>query len=168
MFSLNDNPFAVLTAVVAPAILTNACSVLCLGTGNRIARVVDRTRVITAEIASLKVGTSEYQVRVGQLERLQVRAQLLLRALRIFYASLGSFAAAALISVTGSALAFYDQRFAFRATAVVGFATGAFGVTGLVSGCMLMVRETRLAVQHLAEEAELARMRYAGDQPPTP
>lgn len=65
MFSLNDNPFAVLTAVVAPAILTNACSVLCLGTGNRIARVVDRTRVITAELASLKVGTSEYQVRVA-------------------------------------------------------------------------------------------------------
>ena len=81
MSALNDNPFAVLTAVVAPAILTNACSVLCLGTGNRIARVVDRTRVITAEIASLEVGTSEYQVRLSQLERLQVRAQLLLKAL---------------------------------------------------------------------------------------
>ena len=32
MTSLNDNPFAILTAVVAPAILTNACSVLGLGT----------------------------------------------------------------------------------------------------------------------------------------
>ena len=41
-----DNPFAVLTAIVAPAILTNACSVLSLGTSNRIARVVDRTRVV--------------------------------------------------------------------------------------------------------------------------
>ena len=36
------NPFAVLTAVVAPAILTNACSVLALGTSNRLARVVAR------------------------------------------------------------------------------------------------------------------------------
>jgi len=166
MSALNDNPFAVLTAVVAPAILTNACSVLCLGTGNRIARVVDRTRVITAEIASLEVGTSEYQVRLSQLERLQVRAQLLLKALRIFYACLGSFAAAALISVVGSALAFYDQRVAFHAAAVVGLATGGLGVTGLVSGCMLMVRETTLAVQNLTKEAELARTRYAGGQPP--
>src|SRR2546426_10777653 len=165
MLSLNDNPFAVLTAVVAPAILTNACSVLCLGTGNRIARVVDRTRVITAEIASLKVGTSEYQVRVGQLERLQVRAQLLLRALRIFYASLGSFAAAALISVVGSALAFYDLRVAFRAAAVVGLAVGTFAVAGLVSGCLLMVHETRLAVQTLTEEADLARARYRSVNP---
>src|SRR5947209_8273482 len=115
---MSDNPFAALTAVVAPAILTNASSVLCLGTGNRIARVVDRTRVVAAEIASLEAGSSEYQVRVSQLERLQVRAQLLLRALRMFYLALGSFAAAALISVIGSALAFYDQQFGFRAAAV--------------------------------------------------
>src|SRR6266545_1837477 len=149
---MTDNPFAVLTAVVAPAILTNASSVLCLGTGNRIARVVDRTRVIAAELISLETGSSEYLVRVSQLERLQVRAHLLLRALRMFYVALGSFAAAALISVIGSALAFYDQQFAFRAAAVVGLASGTFAVTGLVWGCILMVRETRLAVQNLVEE----------------
>ena len=40
---LGRSPFAVLTAIVGPAILTNASSVLCLGTSNRIARVVDRT-----------------------------------------------------------------------------------------------------------------------------
>ena len=40
MTPLTDNPFATLTIVVAPAILTNATSVLCLGTGNRIARVI--------------------------------------------------------------------------------------------------------------------------------
>src|SRR5215831_2648813 len=160
MFSLNENPFAVLTAIVAPAVLTNACSVLCLGTSNRIARVVDRTRVVAAEIASFQSGSSEYQVRVGQLERLQVRAQLLFKALRVLYASLGAFAAAALISVIGSALAFYGQQLAFRAAAMAGLATGVFAVTGLVSGCTLMVRETRLALQNITEEAELARIRY--------
>ncbi len=35
-----NNPFAILTAIVAPAILTNACSVLALGTSNRLGRVV--------------------------------------------------------------------------------------------------------------------------------
>jgi uncharacterized protein DUF2721 len=56
MLSPNEHPFSVLTAVVAPAILTNASSVLCLGTSNRIARVVDRTREVTAEIANLETG----------------------------------------------------------------------------------------------------------------
>ena len=163
----SDNPFAVLTAVVAPAILTNACSVLSLGTGNRIARVVDRTRALTAEIMSFEAGSPECASRVKQLDRLHVRAELLLRALRIFYASLGSFAAAALISVMGSVLAFYEQRGAFRIAAMLGLATGAFAVTALVSGCILMVRETRLAVQNLAEEEALARAwRHRHDTPP--
>ena len=160
MFSLNDNPFAVLTAVVAPAVLTNASSVLCLGTSNRIARVVDRTRVVAAEIAALGPESSEYHVWVSQLDRLRIRAQLLFRTLRILYASLGAFAAAALISVIGSAMAFYGQQLAFRVAAVAGLATGAFGVTGLVSGCTLMVRETRFALQNIAEEADLARKKY--------
>ena len=55
MAGLAESPFAALTIVVAPAILTNASSVLCLGTGNRIARVVDRTRALRAELASLPV-----------------------------------------------------------------------------------------------------------------
>ena len=154
---LNDNPFAVLTAVVAPAILTNACSVLCLGTGNRIARVVDRTRIVATQLASIAPGTPNHEAYVRQLEKLQVRSAFLLSALRLFYASLGSFAAAALISVIGSTLAFYGWQFVFRVAAIVGLAIGALGVTGLVSGCTLMVRETRLAVQTLAEEAGLRR-----------
>ena len=54
------NPFAVLTAVVAPAILTNACSVLALGTSNRLARVVDRTRVVARELAAIEPGGSSH------------------------------------------------------------------------------------------------------------
>jgi len=56
MDTVAGNPFAVLTAVVAPAILTNACSVLALGTSNRLARVVDRTRVVARELAALLRG----------------------------------------------------------------------------------------------------------------
>jgi Protein of unknown function (DUF2721) len=153
MPALSENPFAVLTAVVAPAILTNASSVLCLGTANRIARVVDRTRVITAELKTFPAASAECKGLLRQLEQLQVRAQLLLRALRLFYATIGSFAAAALISVIGSALAAFDFRLAFRAAATIGLGIGAAGVIGLVSGCTLMVHETRLAVQTLTDEA---------------
>ena len=60
--SVADNPFAVLTAIVAPAILTNASSVLALGTSNRLARVVDRTRVVAAELAGFEPASEGYQI----------------------------------------------------------------------------------------------------------
>src|SRR6266567_3733024 len=59
------NPFAVLTAIVAPAILTNASSVLALGTSNRLARVVDRTRIVAAQLAAFAPDTADYQVWAG-------------------------------------------------------------------------------------------------------
>jgi len=158
MPGLHENPFAVLTAVVAPAILTNACSVLSLGTANRIARVVDRTRVVIAARAALRVNSPDYLEYSRQLERLALRGKLLLNALRIFYASLGSFAATALLAVIGSALAAYDFQATFQAIAVAGFAVGCFGVSGLVLGCAVMVRETKLAITSNAEEIAVARV----------
>lgn len=154
-----NNPFAALTAVVGPAILTNACSILALGTGNRLARVVDRMRVVVREMGSLDVGTPEYDAWTRQREGLNLRAQLLLHALRNFYAALGFFAAAALLMVIGSLLAFFAQPVALRTVTAVAFAAGGLAVVGLVYGCVEMVRETRLAVQYLAEEASAA-MRF--------
>jgi hypothetical protein len=159
MTSLADNPFAALTVVVAPAILTNASSVLCLGTGNRIARVVDRTRVLTAEIARLDPSSPLGEPYNRQIARLRVRAHLLLRALRFFYTSIGSFAAAALISVIGSLLVTPGGVPVFEAIAALGLMVGAIGVAGLVIGCTVMVRETRLAVKFLEEEMDLLQTR---------
>jgi O-antigen ligase len=157
---VSDNPFAVLTAIVAPAVMTNASSVMCLGTGNRIARVVDRMRVVSAALANLAPSDPDYRNYVAQLERLQKRARLLFLALRILYASLGSFAAAALVSVVGSAMAFYGFELAFRTAAAMGLVAGALAVTGLVSGCSLLVRETRFALHNITEEAEMASARW--------
>src|SRR5215469_8930411 len=113
------NPFAVLTAVVAPAILTNASSVLALGTSNRLARVVDRTRIVAAQLASCEPGSADHQVWSAQLTPLHVRTQLLVKALRFFYAGLGLFAASALVSVGGSIVAYYGQPVLFRAAAAL-------------------------------------------------
>lgn len=152
---LGNNPFAVLTAVVAPAILTNASSVLALGTNNRLGRVVDRTRVVYADLAATKPGSEEHRDWTAQLAALRVRAQMLLRGLRMFYAALGLFAASALVSVGGSIAAFYGDRLLFEIAAGLAVATGASAVVGLAVGCLLMVHETRLAVQSLAAEAEI-------------
>ena len=154
-----NNPFGVLTSVVAPAILTNACSVLALGTSNRLARVVDRTRVVASELAGFEPGTSNYEDSFAQLDRLQVRAQLLLRALRLFYASIGLFAAAALVSVMGSIVTYYGGHVLFQLAAGLALVIGSLAVLSLASGCMLMVRETRFAVRNLAEEANIRSKR---------
>ena len=153
MAPFSDSPFAALTIVVAPAILTNASSVLCMGTTNRLARVVDRTRAVAA--ASFPPNTESFMARQRQLEALRVRWNLVLRALNFFYMSLGSFAAAALISLFGSAFTAAGPHLVFTFIAVLGLLSGTVGVAGLVFGCTIMVQETRLAIQNLAEEAEL-------------
>jgi hypothetical protein len=152
---LTTTPFAALTAVAGPAILTNACSVLALGTSNRLARVVDRTRTVTREMAALEPGSAEHTGRAHQRANLAVRAHLLLRALRAVYGALGAFAASALLLVVGSALAFSQRSVAWEPVAGIALAVGAAAVVALAYGCTLMVRETRLAVQNLTEETPL-------------
>jgi len=150
-----NNPFAVLTAIVAPAILTNACSVLALGTSNRLGRVVDRTRVVASDIAGSQPGSEGFQEWHSQLRALEIRVHLLLRALRLFYAALGLFASSALISVAGSMAAYYGQRPLFQLGAFLAILTGGSAVAGLSAGCFTMVSETRLAVKSLGEEARM-------------
>jgi hypothetical protein len=150
-----NNPFAVLTAIVAPAILTNACSVLALGTSNRLGRVVDRTRVVASDIAASKPGSEGSVEWTSQLRALETRTHILLRALRLFYAALGLFASSALISVAGSIAAFYGQRPLFQLGALLAVLSGGCAVVGLSVGCFSMVNETRLAVKSLGEEARM-------------
>jgi hypothetical protein len=150
-----DSPFAVLTAIVAPAILTNACSVLSLGTAQRVARVVDRTRVVTAEVDQTDQDTELYQLLMHQLDLLRVRGRLLVRALRMAYLALGGFAASALIAVIGGTLSHFQSSALSRATAIVGLVIGVFAVVGLATACAMMVRETTIAVENLTEEAQM-------------
>lgn len=156
MLPVGDNPFAILSAVAGPAILTNACSVLALATANRIARVVDRSRVVMSLKKEKNRSAKERRVDEGQLKKLSRRGDLLLRALRLFYAALGMFATTAMIAIFGAAFAAYELRLAFQITAGLGFLVGSLGVIGTVWACTLMVHETRLAVLSVTEEHAFA------------
>jgi len=153
-YTLAADPFSILTVVVAPAVLTNASSVLALGTNNRLARVADRTHAVTGQLATLDPAAKNYKFTVAQLSDLQTRAQLLLRALRCFYLGLGLFATSALISIAGSIAADSGGLPAFQIAAIGALACGASAVIALVCGCVLMIRETQLAVRDLAAEAK--------------
>ncbi len=148
------DPFSILTIVVAPAVLTNASSVLALGTNNRLARVADRTHAVIAHLSTLEPGARDYELSKAQLPALQTRAQLLLRALRCFYLGLGLFASSALISIAGSIVVYYGGRTTFQIAAGIGVLCGASAVISLVCGGILMIRETQLAVIGLADDAK--------------
>jgi len=154
----NDNPFAILTLIAAPAVFTNASSVLTLGTSNRLARVVDRTRTIAREIHTAPAGDESAQLWVRHLGRLEKRGALLLRAMSFFYGAIGAFAAASLVSILGAIMAASQySRIPFTPFAVISFVAGAVGFFGLVVGCIFLINETRLALESMFEEARLAR-----------
>jgi hypothetical protein len=85
------NPYAALSLIVAPAVLTNASSILVLSTSNRLARAVDRARVLATELDTPAKAMDLAALRLSELDSAARRAVMLLGALRLFYASIGSF-----------------------------------------------------------------------------
>ena len=103
---MDQNPFAVLSLIVAPAILTNASSVLIMSTSNRLARGADRARELSKQLEETADLTSmEAQRRLKELSASEKRTVLLLQALRSFYVALGAFAIAAFVSLLGAVAA---------------------------------------------------------------
>lgn len=148
----DSNPFQVLTSIVAPAILTNASSVMALGTSNRFARTVDRARALYAE-TTREQNPARLDQRLKLLKSAEFRATLLVRALTGFYLSVGSFSAAALISLFGAVFTMGHQPLLQQASLYLALTAGIVGVAGLVTGTSLLVWETRRALQALLDEA---------------
>lgn len=156
---VGGNPFAILSFIVAPAILTNASSVLAMSTSNRLARAVDRARELTKQLESPgEVSPLETSDRLRELAAAETRALMLIRALQSFYTALGGFAAAALISLLGAA-AITAGRANSAIFELVAIAAGLIAVGALVHGSILLVRETRIAVQVLRDRAAELRTR---------
>lgn len=150
------NPFAVLTFIAAPAILTNASSVMALGTSNRFARTIDRARSLTAMLHSEPTMPENLaRLRLKQLHYANRRALLLVRALTAFYLSLGAFAGASFTSLLGAVFVITHHDVIRQVAMTVAFACGVVGVGGLLGGSAMLVWETRLTLGILAEETDL-------------
>lgn len=151
---MEPNPFSVLSLIVAPSILTNASSVLVMSTSNRLARAVDRARELTKQLeAASEFASDESQRRLRELSTAEARAMLLLRALRSFYVALGGFASAALMSLLGALSVPVGFMTIVRGLEVLGVGAGLLAVAAIVSGSILLLRETRIAVQVITERA---------------
>jgi hypothetical protein len=156
------NPYAALSLIVAPAVLTNASSVLVLSTSNRLARAVDRARVLATQLETPSRSTDDLAaLRLTELDSAEKRALMLLSALRFFYASIGGFATAALTSLVGATLLGTQFRALPATLEALALAALFIGVMGLVLGCVLLVRETRIAVRVVTDEATQLRQHFA-------
>jgi hypothetical protein len=149
------SPFAVLTAMITPAVLISASGTLVFSTGNRLSRVVDRVRNLQEQMErpETEVGRLTADKRalvVDQLERLSRRVLLLRSAMTCFYVAIGLFVTTSLAVGIASLL---GGRYAWPAV-VLGLA----GAAALLYGSVLLISEARQAVA-----ATLLEMRYVSE-----
>jgi hypothetical protein len=152
------NPFALLTLIVAPAVLTNAMSVLALSTSNRFLRAGERLRALAKELEETTDpdGRAWRLVHIGRIEK---QAVLLLGALRSAYLALGAFVSTSLVSIVGAAFAAKAIHPVDEILIILGLAIGFVGAGSLVWACVHLFRATRLSMLNISEEAAMIRQR---------
>jgi hypothetical protein len=153
------NPFALLSLIAAPAVLTNAASVLALSTSNRFLRASERMRALAVRTEERKHSPELQALFIRQANRTERQAVMLLAGLRAAYVGIGSFATASLISILGAGLAATKFESGFHALATVALVVGFVGAGGLVWACVRLLGATRISMQNMAEEAALIRSR---------
>lgn len=145
---LSSGHYAILTAMLAPALLMAATGSLLVSANARLARVVDRLRALIQE---WKHGASEVMRRDLQIARHRRRAALVLRACQMLYAGLGSF--------VGTSLALAIDALAGFRLGIVPTALAIIGVAFLLGASLLLGVEVSLSVRSFDEELdqEIAR-----------
>jgi hypothetical protein len=144
---------SVLSAMVTPAVLILASSSLILATSNRLSRAIDRTRSIGERVADLAAEEAdrtmlaeERALLSEQLGRTARRAKLLTRAMTRLYMALAIFIAT---SVSIGVVAVFGVPYAWIALGL-----GFIGAILLFWASVLLIRESRIALQAVYDEME--------------
>ena len=142
-----SNPFIMLTFIVAPAVLTNACALLAMSTSNRFARAIDMAKEIARQIDSGDdMNPSRLDRLVNEFTTAETRGLLLLKAMRCFYLSLSCFALIALVSLLGSVSAMLKSQAVETLFLSFVLLLGVVAVGGIVFGIFLLIREIRIVM----------------------
>lgn len=99
----NLGHYAILTSMLAPALLMAATASLLISANARLARVVDRLRAL---IVAWEDDAPDRAERAVQIQRHRGRAQLVLRACQMLYAGLGAFVVTSLSLAVDAFLGF--------------------------------------------------------------
>ena len=147
---------SLLSAMITPALLISACGTLIFSTSARLARIVDRVRMLARQVEELCERPEEDPEReqMAEIERQLAtsaeRTRLVQGSLTSFYVALGLFVATTV---------------SIGATRLLGLAEwlpAALGVAGtlvLFWGSVLLIRETRLALGSVRREMEVVLQR---------
>ncbi|BCS35360.1 hypothetical protein TBR22_A45870 [Luteitalea sp. TBR-22] len=155
------NPFAALTFIAAPALLTNASSLLLLGTTNRLARAVDRVRALASQIADAdELETALARRELDLMTRAEQRVRIIVRAMTAFYLAVGSFAFGTMLALVGAAIVTPEHEMARIWVLRLTIAACVIGVLAIMSGSLALVFESRITFRILTEEADLVRHRH--------
>jgi hypothetical protein len=147
------NPFATLTFISAPAVLTNASCVLLFGTGNRYGRAIDRMHELSDMVErGANLLEDELRLRIRQLEAGETRTLLIVRALTCFYTAVAGFVASTLVSLIGAVLVSMRIERGVSFSFVLAFFAGAVGVFSMITGAVMLARETTFSFRVLREE----------------
>lgn len=144
----SHNPFALLTFLAAPAILTNASTLLALSTSNRLARAADRAR--TAAAAAISGSAHDpilTELNEKDFETASRRARLLVSALATVYLAIGCFSTGTLVSLIGAFAGYFEISWAVVAAQMATIGAVVVGVISLASAALRLVGETRLALR---------------------
>ncbi len=161
---ITENPFAILTFIAAPAILTNAASVLAMSTINRMLRTRERMHQLFKESENAAAaGNPEFIAQVNRAER---QGLLLLSALHWIYVAIGSFAAASLVTLVGAGVGQLGSQVLMHIIVTAGLLLGVSGIAGLIGGCVNLFKATQLSLVNIRQEAELIRARQKSASKP--
>lgn len=157
--TLTQSPFTVLTLIAAPALLTNASSVLAMSTTQRMLRTRDAMRELLAESEEEEISKADGTLLVQHANRIEAQAGLLLHALHAIYLALGAFSGSTLVTLVGAVVLSFQRSTLANALAFMGLALGAFGVASLIVGSIRLFRATQISLINIRIEAELIRTR---------
>lgn len=138
-----DNHYSILTAMLAPALLMAATGTLLTSANNRLARVVDRLRVLIFQWQNSEARHESLKL---QIRRHRTRCSYILRACLFLYFSLGAFIGTSLALAID---AFSDYRLPFLPTIM-----GIIGVLNMLMACVFMGLEVWLSVRSFDAELE--------------
>lgn len=139
-----ESTFQLLTFIAAPALLTNASTVLVLSTSNRFARAVDRARFLEEHLDGSDTTA---------LLRATRRVLMLNRALTAAYVAVAAFALGTFSELLGGGFASISRSEIAPIITLFGLFVAAVGVAAIAVAAASLVFETREAYLGLRSEA---------------
>jgi len=136
-----DSHYAVLTAMLAPALLMAATGSLLLSANNRLARVVDRLRIL---LTLWNAGERGHAALENQILRHRRRSNFLLRACLFLYCALGCF--------IGTSLALAVDALSGQRISLLPTVMGLLGMAFLLGAAFYLGREVLAAVRSFEAE----------------